>query len=333
MKLLLAASFAASFAFFSAVSIAASSRGLLLVANKGDHSLTIIDAQTQKTLGTVAEDGVTGHEVTATLDGRRAFVPIYGSGGVGGPGTDGHLVRVIDLDRREIVATVDFGRGVRPHCAVTGPKSGLIYVTSELLQSVSVIDPTTSKIVASIPTGKDESHMFAISQDETRGYTANVGSGTVSVLDIPNRKTITVIPVADIIQRISLSADDRFVFTSDQREPRIAVIDTATNKVARWIKLPDVGFASTATPDGKTLIVVLTRSNRVCFVDLKTMDVTDMIELARAPQEVLVEPDGSTAYVSCDATRQVAVIDLSKHKVTGYLAAGAVADGLAWAKR
>lgn len=324
----LAAVFVASFSISSAAS-----NGLLLVANKGDHSLSIIDAQTQKTLGTVAEEGITGHEVAASLDGRRAFVPIYGSGGVGSPGTDGQLIRVVDLDRREIVGTVDFGRGVRPHCAVAGPKSGLIYVTTELLQSVSMIDPASLKIVGSIPTGKDESHMFAINRDETRGYTANVGSGTVSVIDIPNRKTLSIIPVAKSIQRISISTDDRFVFTSDQHEPRIGVIDTKTNQVSQWIKTPDISFATTPTPDGKLLISVLTRSNQVCFIDLKKQEVIETVDLAKAPQEVLVQPDGSTAYVSCDATRQVAVIDLTTRKVTGYIAAGAVADGLAWASR
>ena len=67
----------------------APSRGLLLVANKGDHTLGIIDPVEGKQIATVDEDGITGHEVAASPDGRRAFVPIYGNSGVGSPGTDG----------------------------------------------------------------------------------------------------------------------------------------------------------------------------------------------------------------------------------------------------
>src|SRR6266704_5141034 len=190
--------------------------GLLLVANKGEHTLGIVDAESGKQVATVAEEGTTGHEVAATPDGRLAYVPIYGNSGVGKPGTDGRNIVVIDIAARKIMGNVDFGRGVRPHCAVFGPKDGLLYVTTELDQTISVIDPHSLKIVGTIPTGQAESHMLAISPDGRRGYTANVGPGTVSVLDLEKRKTITVIPVAPVVQRISLSVDGRLVFTSDQ---------------------------------------------------------------------------------------------------------------------
>ena len=55
----------------------------------------------------IEEDGETGHEVAASPDGKRAFVPIYGNSGVGHPGTDGRLLRVIDLGTRRIVGTVE----------------------------------------------------------------------------------------------------------------------------------------------------------------------------------------------------------------------------------
>ena len=56
--------------------------------------------------------------------------------------------------------------------------------------------------------------MLAITRDGRRGYTSNVGSGTVSVLDLESRKVVTHIPVASKVQRISVSADDRWAFTS-----------------------------------------------------------------------------------------------------------------------
>src|SRR5262245_20033696 len=193
----------------------AKSGGYLLVANKGDHTLGIIDVAAGRQIATVPEDGTTGHEVAASPDGKRAFVPIYGNSGVGHAGTDGSLLRVIDLGSRKIVGTVDFGKGVRPHCAVIGPKDGLLYVTTELDNSVTVIDPGTLKILHAIPTGQTESHMFCINSNGKRGYTANVGPGTVSVLDIPGKKVITTIPISKTTQRISISPDDRWVFTAD----------------------------------------------------------------------------------------------------------------------
>jgi len=308
------------------------SQGFLLVANKGDHTLGIIDPVAGRQMATIAEDGVTGHEVVASPDGKRAFVPIYGNSGVGKVGTDGNLMRVISLRSRKIVGTLDFGHPVRPHCAVIGPKNGLLYVTTELSNSITVIDPDTLKIVGTIPTGQAESHMLAITSNGLRGYTANVGPGTVSVLDLEAKKVLAVIPISATTQRISISPDDRWVFTSDQTKPQLAVIDTATNGVRTWVEMPGVGYGTAPTPDGRWLLVALPGINKVGVIDLQTMKVSRTLDVPRAPQEMLVQPDGAKAYASCDASRKVAMIDLKSWEVEKLIDAGPGADGLAWAK-
>src|SRR3984885_8518643 len=176
--------FAVSLLFLSLCGFASHAQeARLLVAQKGDRSLAIVDPDAGKVLGTVAEGGITGHEVIASADGRTAFVPIYGNSGVGKPGTDGQKIVAIDIASQKIVNTLDFGRGVRPHCPLIGPKDGLLYVTTELDKTISIIDPKTLKILGTIPTGQPESHMLALSNDGKRGYTASVGRRTVSVLD------------------------------------------------------------------------------------------------------------------------------------------------------
>lgn len=306
--------------------------GTLLICNKGDRTLGLIDPAAGREIATVAEDGVTGHEVVASPDGKLAYVPIYGNSGVGKKGSDGRLLRVIDLASRKITGTVDFGKGVRPHCAMVGPKNGLLYVTTELEQAITIIDPSSLQIVGQIPTGQEESHMLIISSDGRRGYTANVGPGTVSVLDMEAKKLSAIIPVCKVTQRIAISTDDKWVFTSDQQQPRLAVIDTANNTVARWIPMPAEGYGAAPTPDGKWLVIALPGGNQVAAIDLQSMKVAHTVPVPRAPQEVLIRPDGAEAYVSCDASRKVAVIDTANWSVKKLIDAGKGADGLAWAK-
>src|ERR1700749_2366258 len=69
---------------------------MLLVANQGDHTLSLIDPSAGKQIAAIPVDGVTGHEVAASPDGKIAYVPIYGDSGVGRPGTDGMKISVID---------------------------------------------------------------------------------------------------------------------------------------------------------------------------------------------------------------------------------------------
>ena len=307
---------------------------MLLVVNQGDKNLSVVDAATGQQVATIAE-GVTavhGHEVATSPNGRIAYIPIYGSAGVGKPGLDGHQMLVIDVPARKIIGRVDFGHGVRPHCHIYNRTDGLLYVTTELDKTVSIIDPHTLKIVGTIPTGQEQSHMLAISHDGRRGYTANVGPGTVSVLDIKARKMLAIIPISAETQRISISNDDSMVFTSDQKKPQLAVIDTATNKVKAWVPLPGLGYGTAATKDGRSLLVAIPAANVVAVVDLGTLKVVRTIAVPHAPQEILVRPDGKVAYVSCNVKNQVAAIDLSNWKVEKSIDAGRGADGLAWAR-
>jgi YVTN family beta-propeller protein len=320
--------------------------GLLLVANQEDRTLSIIDSATAKQIAVVPDGGTTGHEVAASPDGRTAYVPIYGDSGVGKPGTDGRNMVVIDIPSRKVIGNVDFGHGVRPHCVIyvanhdapnhDDPKNDLLYVTTELDKTVTIVDPYTLKVVGSIPTTQAESHMLAISHDGRRGYTANVGPGTVSVLDMKARKTLAVIPISAATQRISISNDDSMVFTADQTQPRLAVIDTSTNKVKSWISLPALGYGTASTADGHWLLVALPSVGKVAVVDLSTQDpgtlkVARTIDVPKGPAEILMRPDGLVAYVSCPPSNQVAAIDLAQWKVQTLISAGGYSDGLAWA--
>jgi YVTN family beta-propeller protein len=314
------------------LSDASNKKGLLLVANKGDQSLSIINPETGEQLAVVPEGGTTGHEVIASPDGRFAYVPIYGNSGVGRPGTDGNNLVVVDLQTHKVVGNIEFPHGVRPHCAMFGPKSGLLYVTTEIDNTVAVIDPHTLKIIDSIPTDESQSHMLAITKDESRGYTTNVGTGSVSVLDLKTRKTIAKIPVAPVIQRITLSVDDKMAFTSDQTKPELVVLDLTKNEVKTRVELPGVGYGSAVTKDGKWLVIALAKSNKVAVIDLQAMKVAHTFDVPSAPQFVLIRPDNKFAYISCDQSSKVAVLNLSSWKIEKLLDAGKGADGLAWAQ-
>ena len=169
---------------------------------------------------------------------------------------------------------------MRPHFGVFGPKSGLLYVTTELDHSVSIVDTKARKVIGAIPTGQSESHNVIISHDERRGYTSNVYAGTVSVLDIQGRKLITQIPVEPPdpaakkqwqVQRISISPDDTMVFTADWPKSDIVVIDTASNTIKARVPLPSPGYGSASTPDGRYLLMVAEAANKVTVVDEHTL--------------------------------------------------------------
>lgn len=317
----------------NAATAPAQSTGTLLVVNQGDATMSLIDPASGRTLGTVPTGDAQGHghEVAVSPDQRTAWVPIYGNTGVGKPGTDGNRILVIDLPTHRITGQIRFDRGVRPHLPYYDVRRRRLYVSTELLQSLSIIDPRTKKITGNIPTGQPESHMFVVSHDGRYAYTANVGPGTVSVLDIPHRRTIAIIRVAPRTQRISISPDDSMVFTSDQAHPQLVVVDTAKRAVKTRIPMPATGYGSAATPDGRWLLVALPAANAVGVVDLHGMKMAGTIPVCAKPQEILLQPDdAATAYVSCMGSASVAVVDIPGRTMKRQLHTGAKPDGLGW---
>lgn len=304
-------------------------RGSLLVVSQGNNSVTRVDPESGAQLTSLTTHGVRAHEVAISPDGRLAYLPIYGDAGVGLPGSSGRTIEILDLEKGALTGSIDLGRPVRPHCAKFGP-DGLLYVTAELENTIDVIDPRQGKLVGSIATQKPESHMLAITKDGKRGYTANVDSGTVTVLDLVARKPLAVIPVAETVQRISLSVDDRWVFTADQKQPRLAVIDTSSQKVASWIALPFIGYGTAPTPDGKWLLVSMPGAAQVAVLDLSAMKVGRTLSVGARPVEILVRSDQPVAYVSCMEDGKVAVLDLKQWKESKVLDIAPGADGLGW---
>jgi YVTN family beta-propeller protein len=305
----------------------ASSAGLLFVANQFDHTANLVDLSSRKTVAKIGMD-VNGHEVVVSPDNKWGFIPIYGNSGVGKPGTDGATIEVVDLKSARAVRIIDLGKPVRPHCAKFGP-DGMLYVSAELANAIYIVDPKSGKVIGEAPTGDVESHMFVLSPDGHRAYTANVGPGTVSVVDLQRRKVLAVIPIAKHVQRISISPDGTRVFTHDQGAPRIAVIDTATNKLARWIDLPATVYSSTPTPDGK-LLVANAPSGKALVIDLSTEKVAATYPIPEAIGEVAVNATGEFAFISCPAKGTIEVLNLRATKLEEPIVMTPGVDGLQW---
>jgi YVTN family beta-propeller protein len=303
--------------------------GFLTIVNQREHTLVLYDLRAEKAVATIAV-GLNGHEVAVSPDGKFAYVPIYGDSGVGLPGTDGRTIDIIDLHAQALTGHIDLGKPVRPHCAKFGP-DGLLYVTAELANAVFVVDTATRRVIAEIPTGRSQSHMLVVSQDGRRAYTANVESGTVSVLDLQKRALVTVIPVAKTLQRISISPDGRKVYTHDQNQPRIAVIDTAANTVSGFIAVPNTVYASSVTADGQVLVAA-SPSGNVFEIDLKTSKIMATVEVPPSSGALFVPSDAGDhrAFLSCPQAGSVQILDMQAGKLLQPLTLSKGVDGVAW---
>jgi hypothetical protein len=76
---------------------------VLLVLEKGDHTLAIIDPATLKIIARFPA-GKDPHEVAASSDGKLAYISNYG-----GLDSDLHTISVVDLAERKPLPAIDLG--------------------------------------------------------------------------------------------------------------------------------------------------------------------------------------------------------------------------------
>lgn len=144
----------------------------LLALSKSDHTLSIIDPTTLKIIAKVPV-GEDPHEVTASADGKTAFVSVYGGGTL-------HTINIIDLVTQKNKLDVDTRPLYGPHDLKY--VNNKLWFTAEGSKSVGRYDPATNKLEWSMGTGQDRTHMLHVTNDGNAVYTININSGTVSIL-------------------------------------------------------------------------------------------------------------------------------------------------------
>ncbi|MEP6995301.1 MAG: cytochrome D1 domain-containing protein [Acidobacteriota bacterium] len=313
----------------------------LIVVNKSDNSISILDAATGKTRWTVPASK-TPHEAEVLAGAKMAAVSEYGK-----TGDPGRTVLLIDLEKGAIASKIDLGENSRPH-GLKALRDGRLLITAEGTKELVVLDPRTGKLTQRIPTGRDVSHMVAASPDSRRAYVTSLASGSVTAIDLKTGKVLADIPTGKGAEGIDVSPDGREVWVTNRGANTISIVDAGTLKVVHTIRGTEFPIRVRFTPDGRRAVVAFTGSGDVGVYDTATRAEIKRIALGRdavngaesrvfqkrfgsssVPVGLFIAPDGSRAWVAASHADVVAVIDLAKLRVEDAWVAGREPDGLA----
>ena len=309
----------------------------LIVLNKSDHEAALVNPVTLEVMAKLPT-GKGPHEVAASRDGKFAYVSNYGSFGVFRPGEQrppqppGTTVTVLDLKKRQAVATWELGEYKQPHGIVTSRDGKKLWVTTEGAKAVLEIETSGGKIVKAWKTGQDVSHMLVPTPDEKKLYVASIRSGSVTVIERAS-DAVKVIQTAAGTEGIDVSPDGKEVWASNRGANTISVIDTATDTVTSSFESGGtMPIRVKFTPNGKEVWVSNAQSNLVCVFDAKTRALLAKVAVGMVPVGIQMTPDGKRAFVANTNANKVSVIDVAARKVMNTFATGNEPDGMAWAK-
>lgn len=340
------------FAATPAARAAEGGSGTLIVANKAEATVSLIDLGSGEVRATLPT-GAGPHELVVSPDGRLAVVADYGGGGA-----PGSTLTVIDVPAAEVVRTIGLGEYRRPHGLAWLPEpaergertAAPLVVTVEAQKAVLLVDPHEGVVRSAIETGQEVSHMVAVTPDGSRAFVANIGSGTVTALDLDKGEKIADVATGEGAEGIAVSTNGTRVWVTNREANTVTVVDASTLEVVATVEVGQFPIRAEVTPDGRWVLVSNARSGTISVIDAESATVARTLELtiegkdgedgparllefgegSPVPIGIEIAPDGRRAWVAAANADAIAVLDLESWRAVGTLTAGREPDGMAY---
>jgi YVTN family beta-propeller protein len=317
----------------------------LLVANKTDNTVDLVDVASGKSLATLPT-GEAPHEAAVSPDGELAVISNYGH-----RGKPGSSLTVLDVDQAVVLRTIELGRHTRPHglAWIAGDR---LVVTTEGSAHLLVVDPHAGRLVQEIETGQRVAHMVDVTPDGKRAFVANIGSGNVTAIDLQAGQKLRDIVTGAGAEGIAVTPDGREVWVGNREADTLTVIDAVSLEIRATVPCKGFPIRLAVTPDGKRVLVSCARSGEVVVFDAGTreellrreLDLSTVPTASRrlfgdrfgdspVPVGLVVAPDGETAWVAATQADAVVVFDPATLKVKDLIKAGREPDGMALSAR
>ncbi len=299
--------------------------GTLLVVNKSDDNLSLIDFPSALEIARITV-GATPHEVDVSPDGKTAIVSNYGSS------MPGSTVSVIDIKSAKVVGLITLKITSRPHGIQWLADGKHAVVTTEGVGELTLLDIPKRVVIKSFETDQSGSHMVAVGRDQNMAYVANVASGSVTAIDLSGKKPRQNIKTGRGAEGIAITPDGSEIWVSNRGENTVTILNVETLEIKEKIST------------GKFPIRVTMGLNNLALVtnaEDGTIDVYDVKSRKRISRTMSHNAGAGSVPVGILVTNEdvfvantnVGVITrfrLSDMKAIGTLKAGRQSDGLAF---
>lgn len=322
-----------------AASFLPASAGTLVVANKSEATVSLVNTETGDIRATLPT-GNAPHEVDVSPNGRFAVVGNYGT-----RDEPGSSLTVIDVPAATVVKTIDLGDYSRPH-GIVWMDDETVLVTAEENQALIRVEIESGEVVQTIPTDAEISHMVAVARDHGLAFVANIGSGSVTVIDLALGMQLATIPTGEGAEGITVTPNGRQVWITNRAENTITVINAANRRVIAQIEAGSFPIRAEATKDGRFILVTNAKGDdlsvfsanekkelgRVKFTAVSKGDkgrlFSDRFGDSSVPIGIEIVDSERRAYIAHANADDISIVDLSEWKVVGTLSAGKEPDGM-----
>ena len=300
----------------------------IIVLNKLSHSAWLLDAQNGNKLAEFPT-GVAPHEVAISPNKSRAVITNYGDQ------HPGNSLTVIDLDNEKIHKTISLGKYTRPHGVEWFSDNEKVIVTVEDQKAVIIINVDSGEILKSIGTNEDVSHMLALGPNETMAYVTNLGSGSVSKLDLRKEQVSTTLETGNGTEGVVVIPKTNEVWITNRSANSISVLDIASQKITRSFKSAEFPIRTEVSNHQKWVAVSNAQSSEVSIFDVASHSQIQKISTVEnanpgIPIGLTFSDDDRHLYISNSEGNNITVIDTQSWQIINTFETGETPDGIAF---
>jgi DNA-binding beta-propeller fold protein YncE len=295
----------------------------LVAVDKIGNCILFLDPQTFKIEKVLDGFAPNVHDLLVSQDLTRAYVPIYGDGIHGKNPRPGHLIAVIDLEKKEHIADFSVSPYRAPHGMRWG-RNGQLYCICEDSGVVLELDPVTGKHEGVLHVGSDKGHRIEITADGSKLYAETEEDGFVAILDLATRKKFRDLRLPSQLDGLGISPDGMTVIAVDGEKPNLYVIDSTEDRLVSTIALEHHKEAAQIvrySPDGRFVVVTSHEEPRgtILSSDLQSQA---KIPLEKGPMDLAFHPDGRTVLIANQGAGSISVVSLETAQVLSTFDAG-----------
>jgi YVTN family beta-propeller protein len=232
------------------------------------------------------------------------------------PNSRSDTVDVIDPHTYRIVE--HFAVGVLPQHVVPAWNLRTLYVTNDVSNSLTAIDPRTGKPGRTIPV--DDPYNMYFTPD---GRYAIVVAERLRRLDFRNATTFALhrslaVPCSGV-DHMDFSADERYLLASCEFSGQIVKVDVRSERVVGVLTLPDGAGGMPQdvklSPDGKVFYVADMRANGLWEIDGRRLKVIGFLHTGAGTHGLYPSRDARYLYVSNRSEGSISVVSFRTRKV------------------
>lgn len=205
-----------------------------------------------------------------------------------------------------------------------------VYVPNSKSDTVTVIDPTTYRVLKTVKVGHEPQHVVPSWDLKTLWVNNDLGN-SLTPIDPRTGRFGRPVRVSDPYN-LYFTPDGRYAVVMASADHRLNFLDPHTMALRSSVPVPCAGVNhADFSADGRYFLVSCEFSGKVLKVDTAAMRVIDVLRLPGGmskPQDVKMSPDGKVFYVADMMRDGVWMVDGDRLKVVGFLATGRGAHGL-----